>query len=226
MEAESLTDSGYSIAQSMLSDSQCDDLLNSLATSSLHRSRAGARHLMSQAAIQRIALDPRLLRLAEEALGVNPQPYRATLFEKSGTANWLVVWHQDTALPLRSRFDLPGWGPWSLKSDILYGHAPAWALSHIVALRVHLDASTLDTGPLRVLPGTHAMGVMTDSEVFALAHTTPHVDCLVQRGGIMTMHPLLVHSSRKARSPEPRRVLHIEYSDSLTLAPGVQLAIA
>jgi len=40
------------------------------------------------------------------------------------------------------------------------------------------------------------------------------------------MYPLLVHSSGKSRSIAPRRVLHIEYADSLALAPGIQLAIA
>ena len=30
------------------------------------------------------------------------QPFRATLFDKSASANWLVVWHQDTALPMRA----------------------------------------------------------------------------------------------------------------------------
>ena len=36
-------------------------------------------------------------------------PFRATLFDKSPQANWLVVWHQDTALPLRRRLDISGW---------------------------------------------------------------------------------------------------------------------
>jgi ectoine hydroxylase-related dioxygenase (phytanoyl-CoA dioxygenase family) len=109
---------------------------------------------------------------------------------------------------------------------MLYAHAPSWALSHIVALRVHLDAVTTDNGPLRILPGTHALGVLEDAEVFALARSQTPVDCIVRRGGVMAMHPLLVHASSKARTHEPRRVLHIEYADSLELAQGVQLDIA
>jgi ectoine hydroxylase-related dioxygenase (phytanoyl-CoA dioxygenase family) len=167
-----------------------------------------------------------MLRIARVALGANALPYRATLFEKSGAANWLVVWHQDTALPLRSQFDLLGWGPWSRKAGICYAHAPSWALSRVVALRIHLDASTIDNGPLRVLPGTHSFGVMSDAEVSALARSRAHVDCIVQRGGVMAMSPLLVHSSSKARSDLPRGVLHIEYADSLVLASGIQLAVA
>jgi hypothetical protein len=136
---------GYFINDGVLSEVECDQLLDALAVSPfIRRGRAGSRHLMSQPEVRRIALDPRMLRIAHRGLGTAAVPYRATLFEKSGLGNWLVVWHQDTALPLRAQFDLPGWGPWSRKAGVIYAHAPSWALSHIVALRIHLDASTPD----------------------------------------------------------------------------------
>jgi ectoine hydroxylase-related dioxygenase (phytanoyl-CoA dioxygenase family) len=153
-------------------------------------------------------------------------PYRATLFEKSGRANWLVVWHQDTALPLESYVEGAEWGPWSLKDGVHYAHAPAWALERIVALRVHLDASTSENGPLRVIPGSHGAGVLSDEEVFARAREGDGVECLVGRGGVLAMRPLLIHSSSKARGDEPRRVLHVEYADALEVRPGVRLAVA
>lgn len=217
-------EAGYFIDDEVLTDLECEHLTDSLPP--LRRGRAGSRHLMSHPEVRRVALDPRLLRIARRALESEAVPYRATLFEKSSVANWSVVWHQDTALPLRSQFDRAGWGPWSRKAGMLYAHAPSWALSHIVALRVHLDAVTTDNGPLRILPGTHALGVLEDAEVFALARSQTPVDCIVRRGGVMAMHPLLVHASSKARTHEPRRVLHIEYADSLELAQGVQLDIA
>jgi hypothetical protein len=40
------------------------------------------------------------------------------------------------------------------------------------------------------------------------------------------MRPLLIHASSKVLSDEPRRVLHIEYADSLDLADGIRLALA
>jgi ectoine hydroxylase-related dioxygenase (phytanoyl-CoA dioxygenase family) len=219
-------DPGFWITEAILSPGECQRLVDGLSSFPLKRSRAGARHLMSHPAVAALASDQRLLALARVALGVGAVPFRATLFEKSGHANWLVVWHQDTALPLAARFDAPGWGPWSEKGGIAYAHAPAWALSRILALRVHLDASTSDNGPLRVLPGSQAMGLMTDKEVFALANARDHAECLVGRGGVMAMRPLLIHSSPKARSGDPRRVLHLEYADALALAPGIRLAVA
>lgn len=120
---------------------------------------------MSDPAVASFADDPRLLALARDWLGPAALPYRATLFDKSPTANWLVVWHQDTALPLTARVDVPGWGPWSTKAGVLYAHAPASALEGVVALRIHLDDSSRDNGPLRVLPGTHTRGVLSDAAI-------------------------------------------------------------
>ncbi len=127
--------------------------VSSLASDTLAdpgRSRAGARHLMANPAAAAVAHNSRLLALAREWLGPTAVPYRATLFDKSPTANWLVAWHQDTALPLKARADVPGWGPWSNKAGVLYAHAPAPALENVVALRIHLDDSTHANGPLRV----------------------------------------------------------------------------
>lgn len=221
-----MTDAGFWIEEGILSQRQCDSLIKALSESRAGRGRAGARHLMKLPAVAEVANDSRLLGMAVRALGEGAVAYRATVFEKSGRANWLVVWHQDTALPLASRFDSPEWGPWSEKAGILYAHAPAWALSRVLALRIHLDASTAENGPLRVIPGSHAAGVLSDEQVFSIARRQEHVACTVSRGGVLAMRPLLIHSSSKARADASRRVLHIEYADSLSLAEGVRLAVA
>jgi ectoine hydroxylase-related dioxygenase (phytanoyl-CoA dioxygenase family) len=114
---------------------------------------------MSNPAVAAFARDSRLIEMASEWLGSRARPFRATLFEKSSQSNWLIPWHQDTALPLESKFDEPGWGPWSEQAGVHYAHAPAWALSLVIALRVHLDPSNAENGPLRVIAGSHLAGV-------------------------------------------------------------------
>lgn len=181
---------------------------------------------MKNPVVAALANDPTLVKLAAQELGTNPVPFRATLFEKSRQNNWLIPWHQDTALPLTLKVDAPGWGAWSKKEGILYAHAPASALSHVVALRVHLDRSTGDNGPLRVVPYSHLSGVLTDNEVLDHVRQVNAVECVVPRGGVLVMRPLLIHSSSKAKTPEARRVLHLEYAASLDLGAGIRLAIA
>lgn len=219
-------EAGYAIVPDVLSDGECSSLVNEFSKSEIPRSRAGARHLMASETCRELAYDPRLLALAEEWLGGPGVPFRATLFDKSPSSNWLVPWHQDTALPLASRFDAPGWGPWSEKAGVLYAHAPGYALEQVVALRVDLDGSSDDNGCLRVMPGSHRQGVLTDDQVAHYAATNEQVECLVPRGGVLAMRPLLIHSSAKAQSDKPGRVLHIEYARSLDLAQGIRLAIA
>jgi ectoine hydroxylase-related dioxygenase (phytanoyl-CoA dioxygenase family) len=214
---------GYQVIARVLTEAECDRLIAELQETT--RSRAGARHLMSNRAVRAIANDDRLVSIARPALGGRAVPFRATLFEKSGAKNWLIAWHQDTALPLRARFDAPGWGPWSEKHGVLYAHAPAWALQRVVALRVHLDASTPENGPLRVVPESHQAGVLNDCEVLDIAKSRTEVECPVPRGGVLAMRPLLIHSSSKCSSDKPRRVLHIEYADCLEFAPGLDLAV-
>jgi len=177
-------------------------------------------------AVTAVAQDARLMEIARETLGGAAFPFRATLFDKSPTANWLVVWHQDTALPLQERREAPGWGPWSVKDGVIYAHSPENALNQVLALRVHLDDSTAENGPLRVLPGTHTLGVLTDEVLHDLSTQIAAVDCVVPQGGVLAMRPLIVHASSKSQVENPRRVLHIEYAASPLIADGFALAIA
>jgi hypothetical protein len=118
---------GFEIVPSVLDQSEAADVATVLEHSTLERSRAGARHLMHVPAVQQLARDGRLVTIAARFVGPEAVPFRATLFDKSPAHNWLVVWHQDMALPLRERRDIPGWGPWSIKAGITYAHAPATA---------------------------------------------------------------------------------------------------
>lgn len=119
-----------------------DALKGDMDNTPLHHSRAGARHMLGNASVAALASDSRPLEIARQVLGAEARPFRATLFDKSPTSNWLVVWHQDTALPLLERHEVLGWGPWSVKEGVIHAHAPATALEQVLALRVRLDESS------------------------------------------------------------------------------------
>lgn len=223
---QQVEDFGFAILPEIVEDERLSRLAESLVTASMRRSRAGLRHALGSDAVSALANDELLLAAARGMLGQWAYPFRATMFEKTTDANWLVVWHQDTALPLRQRRETPGWGPWSIKEGVVYAHAPASALSQVLALRVHLDDSTPRNGPLRVLPATHALGVLGDDAIHQLAKDIVPVECCVPCGGIVAMKPLVVHSSSKSQSERPRRVLHIEYAAKSAIAGGLELAVA
>jgi phytanoyl-CoA dioxygenase PhyH len=217
---------GYLIEDSVFSSDECEQLIEALNRVHSNRSRAGVRNLMSCQAVVNVASEPRLIDFAFRASGRKLWPFKATLFEKAGNANWFVSWHQDTALPLIRFESNDGWGPWSRKAGIDYAHAPAWALSKILAVRIQLDASDSTNGPLRVIEGSQRFGVLSEAEINRVVQSSKEVVCKSDQGGLIAMSPLILHASSKSATNKPRRVLHIEYAESLELAPGVRLAMA
>ena len=217
-------DPGYGVFERVFAGPELAPVSAALDGHVATRSRAGARHVLSLPEVRALAEDPRMLRLAEAFVGA-ARPFRATLFDKSQASNWLVVWHQDTALPMRARIDATGWGPWSTKAGVHYAHAPASALATVVALRLSLDDSTDANGPLRVLPDTHALGLLDQPTIDELARTVSPVACTVRAGGIVAMRPLVLHASSKSSSDVPRRVVHLEYAATTHFGPGLDLAI-
>jgi len=223
---EHLDRQGFAIFPVLFEEQEISAVGEEFDGMSFVRSRAGVRHCLGSKAVRRIAEDFRLLAIVRQVLGPGALPFRVTLFDKSPNANWLVVWHQDTALPLRQRRDIPGWGPWSVKEGVIYAHAPETALLRVLALRIHLDVSSVENGPLRVLPGTHLLGVLSDDAIECLTQQIAPTECVAPRGAILAMRPLLVHSSSKVKGQAPRRVLHIEYASSVNFEGGLELATA
>ena len=217
---------GYAIVPTVITSDEIEEFIVRLNISDLNRTRAGIRHLLSHPSVAQTANDPRMLQIAQSVLGCGAFPFRATLFDKSPNTNWLITWHQDTALPLHERHEVSGWGPWSVKEGVTYAHAPASALEKVIALRLHLDDSTAENGPLRVLPSSHRNGVLTDQEVEDAVAKADATSCLVGQGGVIVMHPLIIHASSKSEAAIPRRVLHIEYATPASVSAPLQLAIA
>jgi hypothetical protein len=217
---------GFAIIPAVVAHDRLESLLDHLSRAALPRSKAGIRHVLRDPSVENLAHDPYLLEIARTSLGLEAFPFRATLFDKSPTANWLVAWHQDKVLPLQVRTKAEGWGPWSVKEGVPYAQALARVLSQMLALRIHLDDSTERNGPLRVLPGTHRLEVLSEGEIQRLATEISPVECLTPCRGVVAMKPLIVHSSSKLQVEACRRVLHIEYAGSVTFADGMKLAVA
>jgi ectoine hydroxylase-related dioxygenase (phytanoyl-CoA dioxygenase family) len=225
MFADALERDGFAIIPELFSKTEIESLIEGMSAAVSYRSRAGIRHALELPLVAELSHRSNLLELARTVLGPAAFPFHATLFEKSSKSNWLVVWHQDTALPLRACHEIAGWGPWSVKEGVVYAHAPTEALSQVLALRIHLDDSTALNGPLRVLPGTHRLPVLDDDRIHNLSKEVSPVECLVPAGGILAMKPLLIHASSKSRVEADRRVLHIEYAASPLIAAPLDLAV-
>jgi ectoine hydroxylase-related dioxygenase (phytanoyl-CoA dioxygenase family) len=140
---------------------------------------------------------------------VEPFPVRAIYFDKTPQANWSVGWHQDLAIAVKQRREVPGFGPWSVKEGIPHVQPPAGILEKKLTVRLHLDDTKESNGALRVLPGSHRFGRLTSEQIEELKPKLTEVVCSVSAGDVLLMRPLLLHASNRALTPSQRRVLHI-----------------
>lgn len=205
----SLDRSGYVVVAAVVGGESLSELVNEV--SSVLLQRAGARNLLSHAWCRSLAL--RLARHAAiaNALEKDAVAISCTLFDKRAERNWSVGVHQDLSVPVARREDSPGWKGWTRKQGALFVQPPEDLLGRLLAVRVHLDDSTADNGPLKVVPGTHLLGRITEENALRLRDEIGEDVCVVPAGGALLMRPLLLHASGKAVSERPRRVLHFVY---------------
>lgn len=150
--------------------------------------------------------------LVVAVIGNNALPVRGLLFDKVPEANWKVAWHQDLTIAVERRHDLPGFTAWSVKNGVPHVQPPVEILERMLAIRIHLDDSTADNGPLRVIAGSHRHGRLSPEDIDLQRRRTAETTCLVPRGGALLMRPLLLHASSAARRASHRRVIHLEFA--------------
>ncbi|MCY1082975.1 phytanoyl-CoA dioxygenase family protein [Archangium lansingense] len=207
---------GFAILPEAVSSAAIDALLAAIATlppGTEPRRRGGTRDLFeSVPEVRELARSGAMREAAEAVLGPGCFAVRALLFDKTPEANWKVIWHQDLTIAVRERRTAEGFGPWSEKAGIPHVQPPVVFLEWMVAVRLHLDDCGAENGPVRVLPGSHLAGRLGPEEIAAWRERTPPIECLVPRGGLLVMRPLLLHASSPATVPAHRRVLHLEYA--------------
>jgi ectoine hydroxylase-related dioxygenase (phytanoyl-CoA dioxygenase family) len=171
----------------------------------------GIRNLLAVPIVRELAVSVAVHTLAEAVLGKDCFAVKGTFFNKTQKSNWKVVWHQDLTIMVRERREVPGFGPWTIKAGINHVQPPADILNHILAIRLHLDESGPDNGPLRVVPGSHKQGRLPAEKVSEW-QKAKSVVCTVPRGGAVLMRPLMLHASSACVAPKPRRVIHLEFA--------------
>jgi len=159
-----------------------------------------------------LADSPALRALAAMVLGPDCFAVRGILFDKTPDTNWNVVWHQDLSIAVRSRKDVTGFGPWSVKAGVAHVQPPAALLARMLTIRLHLDDCNEANGPLQILPGSHRFGRLTPEATQRWRQQVPAVTCPVPSGGALLMRPLLLHASSDSQTAHHRRVIHLEYA--------------
>lgn len=136
---------------------------------------------------------------------------KSIYFDKPNTTNWYVPYHQDLTISVDKKIVLSGFDYWTVKHNQFSVQPPLDILQNIVTVRIHLDATDENNGALKVVPKSHTKGVYRPETIDWTIEE--EVSCIVSKGGIMLMKPLLLHSSGRTTNNRQRRVIHIELAN-------------
>lgn len=210
---------GYAVLPSVLPPSEVAALRDAVegfeASHAAVREKRGSTYAVRRLCemipgVRTLSASPAIRSIVEPVLGPTARVVRSLLFDKNPEANWKVPWHQDLTIAVRERREVAGFGPWSEKAGVPHVQPPVEVLERMMTVRLHLDDCGVDNGPLRVLAGSHRLGVIDTGAIGQVRAEGSEVVCTVPAGGVVLMRPLTLHASSPAERPGHRRVVHLE----------------
>jgi phytanoyl-CoA hydroxylase len=144
-----------------------------------------------------LARDKRILDIVEELLSKNIMLYYSMLMMKPPRQGFAAPWHQDFAFFVHDRAD-------------------------VLACQLYLDDSTPENGCIKVVPGSHKLGLLNHFKegqftgIFEGDSTEfdkQAVELPMKAGSAVFWHSLTLHSSDPNRSEKPRRAIVFEYKN-------------
>ncbi|MCU0355540.1 MAG: phytanoyl-CoA dioxygenase family protein [Cytophagales bacterium] len=158
-----------------------------------------------------LLFNQKLSSIVRQLFGSNYFVVKSIYFDKPGESNWYVAYHQDLTVSVDRKTEIAGFGPWTVKQNQFAVQPPLEILQNIFTVRIHLDNTDEENGALRVIPNSHAKGILRPETIDWT--TEKETICRVPKGGVMVMKPLLLHSSSRTTNNNRRRVVHIELSN-------------
>jgi len=145
-----------------------------------------------------LSTHPRVLDCMEQLIGPNIMLKSTRLFYKFGHSDSFVGWHQD-------------------------GLTERVANAYVPAIWLGLTPATAENGCLRVVPGSHRLGLVPHADIpnadnlttqgatAQVAINAPH-DVVMKAGEMSLHHPLMLHASNPNRSAQARIGFSATYS--------------
>lgn len=208
---------GYAVVRNVIGQERVSSLqriVEKLSLSPSSERRGGLRGILQTSPeIHDLAQSKKVLELVTPIIGDSAIPVRGLFFDKTPDANWLVSWHQDLTICVQEKLEISDYGPWTIKGGTHHVQPPTEVLESMLAVRIHLDQTSAVNGALRFIPGSHALGRLSDRQILEIVQNNPSVICEVEAGDVILMRPLLLHASSAALTPSHRRVIHFEFAN-------------
>ena len=161
---------------------------------------------------QNLIFNENLKKVITEIFGKNYFVIKSIYFDKPETSNWYVSYHQDLTISVDKKIELDDFKFWTTKQNQFAVQPPIEILENIYTIRIHLDDTDENNGALKVIKKSHLKKVYRPENIDWT--TEKETTCNVNKGGIMIMKPLTLHSSSRTTNNKKRRVIHIEFSDT------------
>jgi ectoine hydroxylase-related dioxygenase (phytanoyl-CoA dioxygenase family) len=218
---EKIQETGFAIIDNVFSDTEIENIISTISnadtsketfrkTNDLFAIRQFFKEIPS--AIDKVFND-KLKNIISEIFGKNFFVVKSIYFDKPENSNWFVSYHQDLTISVDKKLELENFGPWTTKQNQFAVQPPLEILQDNFTIRIHLDKTNAENGALKIIPKSHLKGVYRPETIDW--NIEKEIICNVEKGGIMIMKPLLLHSSGRTTNNNKRRVLHIEFSKSL-----------
>jgi len=216
---DNLYNKGFSIVDGIYNDAEIDSILNSInkadQTNSTFRKSEDLfeiRQVLKEIPeILQFIFSDNLKYLISNIIGNDYFIVKSIYFDKPENSNWYVAYHQDLTISVDKKAEIENFVNWTKKQNQFAVQPPISILENIVTLRIHLDETNLENGALKVIENSHSKGIYRPENINW--ENEKGVTCNVNKGGVMLMKPLLLHSSGRTTNSKKRRVIHIELSN-------------
>ncbi|RZL32625.1 MAG: phytanoyl-CoA dioxygenase, partial [Pedobacter sp.] len=194
---------GYSIVQNIYTKQEIEKILELInkvdSTKSTFRKSADLfairQFLKEIPASYDVIFNEKLKNIIKSNFGEDYFIVKSIYFDKPEKSNWFVAYHQDLTISVDKKMELENFGPWTIKQGQFGVVPPIEILKNNFTIRIHLDDTDGNNGALKVIPNSHLKGIYR-TETIDWSNET-EITCKVNKGGIMIMKPLLLHSSSK-----------------------------
>lgn len=145
----------------------------------------------------------------------DPVIVKSIYFDKPPKSNWPVNWHQDITINLKEKIENRKFLNWRVLPDRVVVQPNIELLQSIMTFRIHLDKADEKNGALSLIDDSENDGIIRIDKEY-IDSMIPRISLArIERGGVMIMSPLTVHSSRRSKLDRSRRrVIHIEIAES------------
>lgn len=214
-----LSTQGFSIIEDIYNDDEIKQILKAInqVDTSKETFRKSAdlfairQFLKEVPAVYKLIFNENLKAVIKSNFGNDYFVVKSIYFDKPEQSNWFVAYHQDLTISVDKKLELENFGPWTVKQNQFAVQPPIEILQQNFTVRIHLDDTDENNGALKVIPNSHLKGIYRAETIdWTIEKETI---CKVEKGGIMIMKPLLLHSSSKTTNNNKRRVIHIEFSN-------------